>query len=221
MDGVETEVSPEVEVESTEQEAPETLATDTETDNNAEEPSLSKSLTSTGEETEEGAEEPADDSTEEAAGLFTDVSLPEGVALDTTALEAFEPLLKEFDVSTEQAQSFADAYLRVQESRYVEANKAIESERNQHAQALKEDPEFGGDNFDNNMKHVALAVKNPEGQELAKVMLDYGLDNHPSFIKYLASIGQNLREDSIIGGGSRAAGGIRAADALFPKTAGQ
>ncbi|EQB7928941.1 hypothetical protein ACYUFO_002234 [Vibrio parahaemolyticus] len=158
-----------------------------------------------------------------------ELSIPEGMELDEQALEKFEPLFREANMTNEQASKFAAAYgehvngmvERVQtetvqslQDQWIQQNKAWQGE-------LLKDKEFGGANARENF-NVAKSVIDRFGgtkEEIAairKAMSETGAGNHPEVMRLLFRVGKAMQDDKIHDNGLEN-GGKQKAD-LYPNS---
>ncbi len=135
-----------------------------------------------------------------------ELSIPEGMELDEKALEKFEPLFREANMTNEQASKFAEAY-----GEHVKGlvDSAIESlqddwtKQNKGWQdSLLKDAEFGGAEFKENM-NIARTVLDRFGgtkEEMAEVreaLNKTGAGNHPAIVRLLFRVGKAMQDDKI------------------------
>lgn len=141
--------------------------------------------------------------------------LPDGVEMDSTALELFEPLARENKLDQATAQKFVDVFAKV---RQAEANKSVEQFRKTveewREQAMSH-PEIDAVNKPENLKLAQDAVTKFGGDDLRKALNDSGFGNHPAFVLFCMKIGKAASQDTFITGGQTAAE-VPAEQALFP-----
>lgn len=122
---------------------------------------------------------------------------PEGFEgdLDETALEQFEPIARELGLTQEQANKFvalqAEATQRYQEA----AQTQFAETQKQWMADLKNDADFGGNNYDANVKLAQKGVKALDMPELVEAFETTGMGNHPAFVKAFAKVGRSVSED--------------------------
>jgi hypothetical protein len=159
----------------------------------------------TSEQSQNEAEKPDDEKSEtqekaeDAENLVPekyDIKVPEGMSLDTEALEKFTPLAKELKLSNEQAQKLADIYAERQDA-------AIKAQREAYTQTVegwkkevKADKEIGGTNLPITQAtcRKALSAYDPDG-EFTKLMDESGFGNHPAVLRFVNRVGKSVRED--------------------------
>ena len=138
---------------------------------------------------------------------------PEGIELDSAAVEQFSVLAKELKLSGPDAQRVADigaAMIQRQAEQQVATVKGWISES-------KTDKEFGGDAFDSNMSVARKAIDTFGSEKLKAAMESSGLGNHPEFVRFAFKVGKAISEGTFVKSG--ASGGGHPADAakkLYP-----
>lgn len=158
-------------------------------------------------EAKEGEQKPDGDEGGKAKAKETDpapieVKLPEGVEAAPELLEALKGAAKD----SASAQALADAYVKVQAAA-VEKQQADHAARvKSWAEELKADPEFGGANFDGNVKAAHRAIVRFGDDGLKNFLNGSGLGNEPSLVRAFARIGKAIAEDSVAGSSAPAAG---------------
>jgi len=135
----------------------------------------------------EGSQTPPD--------TYADFVMPEGVALDEAALSEANPLFKELGLNQEQAQKVVDLYAKqVQAGSQTQTDNFNQLMSDWRDQA-KNDGEFGGDKFDENVKTAQAAVNAYGTSELKQLLEDHGVGNHPEMIRFMVRVGRTLGED--------------------------
>lgn len=138
---------------------------------------------------------------------------PEGIELDSSAVEQFSVLAKELKLSGPDAQRVADigaAMIQRQAEQQVATVKGWISES-------KADKEFGGDAFNTNISVARKAIDTFGSEKLKEAMESSGLGNHPEFIRFAFKVGKAISEGTFVKSG--ASGGSHPADAakqLYP-----
>lgn len=117
--------------------------------------------------------------------------MPEGMALDAKAVEAFEPIARELDLTQEQAQKLVD----LQAASVKQQVEAWQGTIKGWADAARADKEIGGANLDASLNAGKAFLKAYGTPELSKVLDDYGIGNHPEVIRAFAKAGMAMSED--------------------------
>ena len=140
------------------------------------------SLLSEEEKTEEKDDDPVPDEYE--------FKVPEGTELDSTMVESFKPLAKELGLGNTAAQKLVDLVA-------THTQRAVDAQREQEVKMISEWK--SQITSDPNHKEVIASAKltvqkfgndNPEFKKLT----DSWLGSHPGFVKFLAQIGNHLKE---------------------------
>ena len=157
--------------------------------------------------------------TEGAGGTpteYTDFTMPEGVEVNATLLESATPLFQELGLDQDQAQKLVDFYATKEQSDAVAAQTTYGEMLTNWENELKNDADFGGENFDQN---IALAKQGLEafgGAELAKELEDTGFGSNPHLVRAFQRIGKAIQEDDPQGNRTQAGGKQSLIDRLYP-----
>ena len=169
-----------------------------------------------------GDEKPADKADEkgqvEPPETYADFDLPEGVTVDTSALEKASPLFKELGLNQEQAQKvvsfYADQVQAGEQGRTDAYNQLMDDWRTQSMT----DKEFGGDKFEENVGVARQAIDKFGTPELKQLLSEHGVGNHPEVIRFMVKVGKLTQED-VPGGRTSASGQTQSRDQiLYPKS---
>jgi hypothetical protein len=133
---------------------------------------------------------------QQAQEVVYEFKLPDGMALDKVAVDAFTPLAKELKLSPEQAQKFVD--LKVADTQ--RQAEAWQSQQAEWVDQVKADTEIGGDKLEQSLAFAKAAVDFIGDPELTKLLNTTGYGNHPTLVKAFVKIGKQLAPDSFVGG---------------------
>ncbi len=126
---------------------------------------------------------------------------PAGIELDQSLIDAATPIFKELKLTQEQAQKLVDLQTRAaqqwDETQIREHQELVTS----WAEEAKKDPEFGGQNFDQNVAIAIKGMKAKASPELQRLLDDTGLGNHPEVIRHFYRLGLEVKEPSLLEGG--------------------
>lgn len=145
---------------------------------------------------------------------------PEGYEgeLDQAAIEQFEPIAKELGLTQEQADTMvklhAESIQRAQQQARDNWAQQLETWQTE----LREDPDFGGAKFDENVATAVKAVEQFGSPGLKEALEQTGMGNHPELVRTFAAIGKAISEDKIHMG-NQSHGERSAADILYPNEA--
>ncbi|EMP2052946.1 peptidase [Enterobacter kobei] len=141
----------------------------------------------------------------------------EGQELDTAALEQFEPIARELNLSNEQAQKMVDLYgTKILPMVQQQQAEAWQKTTEQWAADVKADKEIGGDKLTANLSAAQRALGQFGDPELKEYLDSTGLGNHPALVKAFIKVGKAMSEDKVVTGGHES-GGSDLISAFYPK----
>lgn len=147
-----------------------------------------------------GGGEPNNEETPEAAEPAP-FKLPEGMTLDPTVEKGFRELAGKLNISHEHAQALLDfeaEHIKTLSSKIRDQQaKNFEAQVEQWGQQTRQ--ELGPD-ADQKIAVALEAVQKLGGPEFQDLVSDYGLVNHPTFIKTFINIGEHIQEDKFVPG---------------------
>jgi hypothetical protein len=163
-----------------------------------------------------GAEPAADGVADQTGTSYADFTLPDGIEVDASSLDAAKQLFAADGLSQERAQSYIDLYTaRMQEA--VEAPYRLWAETQREWQeAVKTDREIGGPRLAANLAVAAKAVDRFGGDALRQALNASGAGNHPDVIRAFIRIGKAISEDALVLGRGVAHESRSRADRLYP-----
>lgn len=140
----------------------------------------------------------------------------EGQELDTAALEQFEPIARELNLTNEQAQKMVDLYgTKIMPMVQQQQAEAWQKTTEQWAADVKADKEIGGDNLTGNLSAAQRALAQFGTPELKEYLEGTGLGNHPELVKAFVKVGKAMSEDGMVTG--KESGQRSAAEVLYGK----
>lgn len=122
--------------------------------------------------------------------------MPEGMVLDAAVFEAFEPALRELNLSGAKAQKLVDIYAGLKKA---EGELIAKFYADQKAEALKIPKEQIG------LAKRALSIFKEEAEAITK---DIYMRNNPALIRYLSKIGSLVSEPKFREGGVAKSGNL-------------
>jgi hypothetical protein len=137
------------------------------------------------------------------AVAWTDFTLPDGMKLDDSSMNAFKEVLGGELPPQERGQRLIDMHLkeiqRHGESMSQHQVKVWNDTQNQWKDAVKSDPELGGNQFQTTIKTCISAVNRFGGNEQQRAELIQALDftgagNNPAIIRLIANMASRLSE---------------------------
>ena len=153
----------------------------------------------------------ADDKPAGAPEKYEAFKAPEGYEVDATLFDEFAPVLKELNLSQEQAQrvvDFAPKLIEATQARTVGAvfEQLGMADRPTWAASLKTDKEFGGDKLAENLAVANKAVQAFGSPALNAILNKTGLGNHPEMVRAFYKVGLQIKEDGFVPGGASGSG---------------
>ncbi|MEP8938434.1 peptidase [Enterobacter mori] len=138
----------------------------------------------------------------------------EGQELDTAALEQFEPIARELNLTNEQAQKMVDLYgTKIMPMVQKQQAEAWQKQTEGWAETVKADKEIGGDKLTANLSAAQRALDQFGTPELKEYLNATGLGNHPDLVKTFVKIGKAMSEDGMVDGSNQ--GQRSAAEVLY------
>lgn len=166
---------------------------------------------------EPGEEKPGEKEGEkkpEGAPEKYEFSAPEGTALDKAAVEQFEPIARELNLSQKQAQKLVDLYgSKVMPQLMKQQAESWQKQVADWGTAAKEDKEIGGDKFGANLEKAKQAMGTFATPELREFLESSGMGNHPEIIRLMVKVGAAMSEDNLVTSNEK--GQRSAADVLY------
>ncbi|HDI8654719.1 TPA: peptidase [Escherichia coli] len=165
----------------------------------------------------EAAEKAEKDKKTEGAPEKYEFKPAEGQELDSAALEQFEPIARELNLSNEQAQKMVDLYgTKILPMVQQQQAEAWQKTTEQWAADVKADKEIGGANLTSNLSVAQRAFDQFGTPELKEYLNASGLGNHPELVRAFVKIGHAMSEDKVVTGGHDG-GSNDLVSAFYPK----
>lgn len=145
---------------------------------------------------------------------YGEFELPKEVNIAKEEMASFKTLAKQLGLSKENAQKLVS----LQASMAIKAAQAQQEEFAKFQEELKAKcAEKFGDRLDDLRTAAAKALDRFGGEELRKVLDDFGMGNHPVLVEAFAKIGREISEDRAVLAKTQATQDITAAQALYGK----
>lgn len=141
----------------------------------------------TGEETDLSSQTPPD--------TYADFVMPEGVELDSALLTEATLLFKELGLNQDQAQKLVDFQAKQAKASSESQVDAFNQLMNDWQEQSKNDKEFGGDKFEENVGIARSAIDKFGTPELKQLLEEHGVGNHPEVIRFMVKVGKLTAED--------------------------
>lgn len=139
---------------------------------------------------EEGTEEGEGESPTGAPEEYEAFTLPEGFELDEKVNADFVEVVRELNLTQDQSQKIVDLYAGMVEQNKAEADEMVNGWREEAAN----DPEIGGEKFQENLGVARTAVKQFGDNTFRDMLNTTGVGNHPAMLKFLHRVGKELQE---------------------------
>lgn len=126
---------------------------------------------------------------------YADFAMPEGVTVDSALLSEATPLFKELGLTQEQAQKLVDFQAKQVQASSQSQVDAFNQLMNDWQEQSRNDKEFGGDKFDENIAVARSAIDKFGTPELKQLLEEHGVGNHPEVIRFMVKVGKLTAED--------------------------
>lgn len=157
-----------------------------------------------------------DQKTDEASITYETFKVPEGMEIDSAALESFLPLAQAQKLSQEDAQKYVDLFAKgaeraaeLQAQTWVDLKNTWETE-------TRADKEIGGERLDESLQYAKLSVVKLGTVALSQALEITGFGNHPEFVRFFAKVGKLISDDKFDFGSLSGEGSKTHEDILFP-----
>lgn len=127
---------------------------------------------------------------------------PDGMELDAALVEAVTPVLKDLNLTNEQAQKLVDFYADHEKARAESQVEAWKTQLATWRDEVKADPEIGGKNYEASVRAAQTVIARFGDDQLKKDLATYRIGNMPSLIRLLAKAGRGMAEDKFHGAGA-------------------
>ena len=123
------------------------------------------------------------------------LTMPDGIEVDQTLLDAVSPRFKELGLTQKQAQALTDDFIKVQSDRAKAQGEAWANTLSEWVETAKKDPEIGGAKWDSTVKSATSAIAKFGNPALAEYLNSSGGGNNPEMIRAWAKVGAAIGED--------------------------
>ncbi len=140
-------------------------------------------------------------------------TLPDGAEPDEAKAQEFTAFAIENKVPPEVAQKLVEFHAAEMQKQV----KAWVDQVNGWAEQTRNDPEYGGAGYEENMSVANRALAEFGGPKLGEAARQYGWGNHPEFVRFMVNVGRAMGAPSTEkdGGQGNVATGIDRAKALY------
>jgi hypothetical protein len=155
-------------------------------------------------------ETPISDNTEKY-----ELKLPEGSFLKQDAVEDVINFAKENGLSKDQAQKILDKESVLLKNQLDSQLKTYKTQVEQWAKDVKDDPEIGGNNFNESIELSKRGLHRIASPELIKLIDETGYGNHIELVRAFRKLEKMFADDKIIHPGAQAAKQKTAVEIMF------
>lgn len=166
------------------------------------------------EESEESASDESKESKEETQEEEFELERSEDSPLSKEQFEDVAALVKEHNLSKEQAEGVLQAHENFLNNFAEHQAALVEKQRDDWFDECKADPEIGGENFTSAAEKGKRALDAFGSDKLREELKATGYGNHPEVVRMLAKIGDLVDSDKLILG-SKGNGQVSHAEALY------
>ena len=158
-------------------------------------------------------------------GDAIDIKFPEGFQADPNLMEGFLSVIKDGGSKQEQAQKLIDMYAAEQKKTFdvfsTEHAKTTERINNEWLGEIKNDPEFGGEKYEESCNHVIAAIRRfvpaTEMDSFLGFFKQANLKNNPQLFRFFARVSQYSAEaGAVASDASNPERELSRADRMFP-----
>lgn len=137
-----------------------------------------------------------------APEAYEDFTAPEGVELDAAAVEDLKALAKDANLSQAGAQKVADLGMKLAAKWGQDQADRVAEMQAGWVEAAKADKEIGGDALSENLSVAKKALDTYGSPELAALLNESRLGDHPEVIRFMRKVGLTLSEDTAVAPGT-------------------
>lgn len=146
---------------------------------------------------QESENQKGDDALKKNAPEQYEYTFEDAEQMDESVRDTFSDLARELDISNDQANKVLGALAQKVNQRQQER---VDEVKAQWAQSAKEDKEFGGEAFNENIAVAKKAMDKFASSALVQYMNESGLGNHPEIIRLFYKVGKSVSEDRFVSG---------------------
>ena len=122
-------------------------------------------------------------------------------------MTGFKEIAKSNDFTQETAQKAVDMHMKLMNTLQEQGAAQWQKQTSDWLETSKADTEFGGQAYGDNIKVAIQAIDKFGTPELKTALNEYGIGNHPEFIRFAYRVGKAVADDTVHGGGSSAGEG--------------
>lgn len=130
-----------------------------------------------------------------APDTYADFAMPEGITVDEALLSEVSPIFKELNLTQDQAQKLVDFQARQVQASSQKQVDAFNQLVNDWLDQSRNDKEFGGDKFEQNVSIARSAIDKFGTPGLKQLLEEHGVGNHPELVRFMIKVGKLTVED--------------------------
>lgn len=131
-------------------------------------------------------------------GEYTKFTYPEGATENEGLLKEFVPVAKELKLTQEQAQKLVTLQSQYALKEHQAQEKAWTDLVAGWQKTAREDQEYGGAKFDENLKLASLPIKKFGSDKLVEALEVTGAGNHPEMIRFMVRVAKAMQEGTMV-----------------------
>ena len=140
-----------------------------------------------------------------------EIALPDGYTLDEAVFSKAEPVLRELNLTNEQATKLAGVIAEVRAS---EAEAFVQQVQ-EWGKATATDAEIGGNGLAQSLEAGRRALATHGTPELRALLDNTGMGNHPEVVRFFARVGKLIPAEDKVVSGERSGGTKSMAERLY------
>ena len=138
-----------------------------------------------------------------APDKYEDFKLPDGIAVDEAAMTEAQGLFKELNLDQAGAQKLVDLQGKLMTQVAQAQQKSWDDLTEGWVKSAKEDPEYGGANYDANLGLANKVIAKFGSPKLVEALTSTRTGDHPELIRIFVKIGKAIGEDNLAGEGDK------------------
>lgn len=138
--------------------------------------------------------------TEGAPEKYEEFKIADGLELDAKAMDAFKEFAKGRNWSQKDAQEIIDFQNKIELERAKQSAEAWKTIQEGWRKSAKEDKEFGGDAYDENLALANKAAAAIGDDEFFQMLVETGVGDHPAMIRAFVRLGKKMSNDKLVFG---------------------
>jgi len=159
------------------------------------------------------AEKSSSDQVAKAPEQYEAFKVPEGLEIDSAAIENFGAIAKELNLSQDQAQKVID---KMAPAMHQRSQEMMTKFREEWTAAVSSDKEYGGADLNANLGIARKALDTFGTPALTELLNQTGLGSHPEVVRVFYRAGKAISEDRFVSGNQPTSSERDPAKRLFP-----